>query len=109
MSILNLKQNKRIWGKTVYITVFHRGSHRVYAGTVEYLVNKVFGYTLECGHSWNERIKENPKTASSLVKSLNLSAAELNHYSDIYYVSTSDEIAAYNAKCNENLCGILIS
>ena len=29
--------------------------HR-YTGTMDYLVNQVFGYTLECGHSWNDKI-----------------------------------------------------
>ena len=82
--------------KTVYITATHRGNKRVYSGTVDYLVDKVFGYTLEYGHSWNEKIKENPKTAPSLVKALNLSAAE--------------EIAAYKAKCdNEKFDSVLIS
>lgn len=105
-----MKQNKRNMRKIVYITSTHRGDERVYAGTVDYLVDKVFGYTLECGHSWNERIKENPKTAPSLVKALNLSAAELNHYSDSYWLSTPEEIAAYKAKCeDENLGSVLIS
>ena len=105
-----MKQNKRNMRKTVYITATHRGSKRVYSGTIDYLVDKVFGYTLECGHSWNEKIKENPKTAQSLVKALNLSAAELNHYSDSYWLSTSEEIAAYKAKCdNENFDSVLIS
>ena len=91
-----MKQNKRNMRKTVYITATHRGNKRVYSGTVDYLVDKVFGYTLECGYSWNERIKENPKTAQSLVKALNL--------------STTEEIAAYKAKCdNEKLDSVLIS
>lgn len=82
--------------KTVYITASHRGNKRVYSGTVDYLVDKVFGYTLECGHSWNEKIKENPKTAKSLITALNLSATE--------------EIAAYKAKCyNEKFDSVLIS
>lgn len=105
-----MKQNKRNMRKTVYITATHRDNKIVYAGTIDYLVDKVFGYTLECGHSWNERIKENPKTAPFLVKALNLSAAELNHYSDIYWLSTSEEIAAYKAKCEEENSGsVLIS
>lgn len=91
-----MKQNKRNMRKTVYITVTHRGNKRVYSGTVDYLVDKVFGYTLECGHSWNEKIKENPKTAKLLVTALNLSATE--------------EIAAYKAKCdNEKFDSVLIS
>ena len=44
-------------------------------GTLEYLT-KYFGYTLECGKSWehekgNKKINLNPKTARSLVTNLN--------------------------------------
>lgn len=105
-----MKQNKRNMRKTVYITATHRGNKRVYSGTVDYLVDKVFGYTLERGHSLNEKIKENPKIAKSLVTALNLSATELNHYSDSYGLSTTEEIAAYKAKCdNEKFDSVLIS
>lgn len=39
----------------------------VYEGTLRYLIDHVFGYTLECdGHRWPE-----PKTARSLVNKLN--------------------------------------
>jgi hypothetical protein len=49
----------------------------VYEGTIDYLVNNVFGYTLECGKSWNRKINDNPKTIGALVKSLNASYDEI--------------------------------
>lgn len=55
-----------------------------YTGTLEHLVNKVFRYTLECGHSWNNKIPEKPKTIKSLIKALNDSAYECCHYGDWY-------------------------
>ena len=55
-----------------------------YTGTIEYLVNEVFGYTLECGHSWNNKINDNPKTGKSLIKALNESAYECRDYRTYY-------------------------
>lgn len=55
-----------------------------YTGTMEYLVNDVFGYTLECGHSWNNKIPLKPKTGKSLVKALNDSAYECRDYRNSY-------------------------
>lgn len=49
----------------------------VYEGTIDYLVNNVFGYTLECGKSWNRKINDNPKTIGALVKALNASYDEI--------------------------------
>jgi ribosomal protein L17 len=48
----------------------------VYEGTVEHLVKNVFGYTLECGASWNRKINRNPKTVGALVTALNASYDE---------------------------------
>lgn len=55
-----------------------------YTGTIEELTTRVFGYTLECGNSWNHKIPLRPKTGKSLVKALNDSAHECRHYSDWY-------------------------
>lgn len=55
---------------------------RDYTGTIDELCTKVFGYTLECGHSWNSKIPLRPKTAKSLVKALNDSCSECRRYSD---------------------------
>lgn len=49
----------------------------VYEGTIEHLVKNVFGYTLECGHSWNRKINDNPRTIGALVKALNASYDEI--------------------------------
>lgn len=55
-----------------------------YTGTMEYLVNDVFGYTLECGHSWDSKINDSPKTGKSLVKALNESANACRDYRTTY-------------------------
>ena len=62
----------------------HNGREHEYSGTIEELCNAVFGYTLECGHSWNSKIPRYPKTAKSLVKALNASADEMNRWNDSY-------------------------
>lgn len=47
-----------------------------YTGTIEHLVNNVFGYTLKCGKSWefekgNKKINDHPTTIKSLITNLN--------------------------------------
>lgn len=44
-------------------------------GTLEELI-KYHGYTLECGHSWNNKINMHPKSIKGLVTALNKSAKE---------------------------------
>ena len=56
----------------------------LYTGTIEYLTNKVFGYSLECGNSWNSKINRYPKTGKSLVKALTDSAYECRDYRTHY-------------------------
>jgi hypothetical protein len=70
--------------KEYTIISWHHNRKTEYTGTMEYLTTRVFGYTLECGHSWNNKIPENPKTGKSLVKALNDSARECNRYFDYY-------------------------
>jgi ribosomal protein L17 len=48
----------------------------VFEGTLEYLKSSVFGYTIECGHSWNHKINPNPKTIKALISSINKSYDE---------------------------------
>lgn len=55
-----------------------------YTGTIGYLVNNVFSYTLECGHSWDSKINDSPKTGKSLVKALNESATACRDYRTTY-------------------------
>lgn len=80
--------------KTIYVKSIHKGRERIYAGTLEDMIKNVFGYTLECGHSWNNKIPEQPKTAKSLIKALNDSAYECNNYYDSYYEATELEYEA---------------
>ena len=62
--------------KEYTIICHHRGRETEYTGTIEHLVTKVFGYTLECGASWYGhigcvKVNTNPKTGKSLVTALN--------------------------------------
>ena len=62
----------------------HNGRATEYTGTMDDLCTRVFGYTLDCGHSWNNKIPRYPKTGKSLVKALNDSAYECCRYTDWY-------------------------
>lgn len=62
---------------TVKVTTIRaRGNDRVseYTGTLEELVNEVFGYTLEIGNSYNSRISRKPKTIRGLISALQKSS-----------------------------------
>ena len=61
-------------------------------GTLEEL-SKDFGYTIECGNSWNSKINRNPKSIKGLVSALNKSVQETQgscYYPDYYELKTSD-------------------
>lgn len=62
--------------KEITVRAYHKGHTRDYTGTVEHLRSDVFGYTLECGNSWNYKINRFPKTGKALVKALNQSVEE---------------------------------
>ena len=62
--------------KQITVRCYHNDRSRDYTGTVEELVNNVFSYTLECGHSWNNKINLHPKHGRALVNALNKSVAE---------------------------------
>lgn len=77
---------------TVICRNARNGRETEYTGTIDYLAHKVFGYTLECGKSWeyekgNYKINTEPKTAKSLITNLN--NAEMNTsrygYQSCYY------------------------
>lgn len=71
--------------KKIYsVKKLHNDRETVYTGTLDELENNIFGYTLECGHSWNSRIPRYPKTIKSLIKALNNSAMECRRYNDSY-------------------------
>jgi hypothetical protein len=74
--------------KTYTITKIHNGREYSQTGTVAELT-EYYGYTLECGNSWNHRIPLQPKTAVSLVSALNRSVKETQGSSydpDVYYM-----------------------
>ena len=54
-----------------------RTREMIWEGTLDYLINQVFGYTLECGNSWNRKINRNPKSIGALVTALNKSYNEI--------------------------------
>ena len=64
--------NKKIYS----VNSVHHGRTTTFTGTLDELENNVFGYTLECGHSWNNKIPRYPNTINSLIKALNNSAYE---------------------------------
>ena len=72
--------NKKIYS----VNSVHRGHTTTYTGTLEELETNVFGYTLECGNSWNRKIPRFPKSIKSLIKALNDSAMECRRYNDYY-------------------------
>ncbi len=57
------------------INRYHRGNEKIIEGTLEELT-QYFGYTLECGHSWNPKINKNPKNLKSLISNINKSYKE---------------------------------
>ena len=63
--------------KEYTVICHHRGRATEYTGTLEYLVTRVFGYTLEAGHSWEyhdkraRKVNTNPKSGKGLVNALN--------------------------------------
>lgn len=61
--------------KNFTIIKTRRGNQSETTDTLENLV-KHFGYTLECGNSWNPKINRNPKTAKGLISALNKSVSE---------------------------------
>ena len=85
--------------KLYYIKSYHRSHMSIWEGTLDYLENRVFGYTLECGNSWNPKIKRYPKTGASLVNALNQSALECNKYDDCYELSSKKEFDSADESC----------
>ena len=57
-------------------TGLDRSTESIFEGTLALLRSGVFGYTLECGSSWNKKINRNPKTIAALVTAINKSYNE---------------------------------
>lgn len=82
-----------ISNKTVYtVTKSRKGRETIYVGTLEHLVNHVFGYTIECnGHD-----KYKVKSLQTLLKYLNNGDSYWSF--DSYYEgrkATAEEIAEF--------------
>lgn len=60
----------------IYCRGNRENSETVVEGTLDYLTNSYFGYTLEIGNSWNPKIKRNPKTIASFITNLQKSYEE---------------------------------
>ena len=78
--------------KEIKIIKTRNGKDSEIIGTIDYLVNQYFGYTLECGQSYerekgNRKINTNPKSGKSLVDNLNkaVNNSAANGYSDTYF------------------------
>ena len=59
----------------------------IWEGTLEYLKERVFSYTLEYGHFQNDKIS----TIKSLVTALNKSAGVCRGYGFYYKISSKEE------------------
>ena len=57
-------------------TGLDRSTESIFEGTLAHLRSGVFGYTLECGASWNRKINRNPKTIAALITAINKSYNE---------------------------------
>lgn len=55
---------------------FNGSRETIFEGTLDHLKSGVFGYTLECGNSWNNKINRNPKTIKALITAINKSYNE---------------------------------
>jgi len=78
--------------KEITIVTTRNGRDSEIVGTIDYLVNQYFNYTLECGRSYerekgNYKINCNPKSAKSLVTNLNraVTNSAANGYASTYY------------------------
>ena len=69
----NQKTNKMAKEHTIKKT--RKGRETLVTGDLERM-KSYFGYTLECGASWNRKINQNPKTIKSFVKNLQMSYEE---------------------------------
>ena len=81
--------------KLVALVKTHRSRKTLWVGTIEQLA-KDFGYTLECGNSWNHKIKtaREIKTLKSLVSNLNKSVDETQGgcFEQDYYEGAMDRL-----------------
>lgn len=92
----------------IFVSKTRRGSKTIFAGTIEGLIAETFGYTLECGHSWDSKIPEKPKTKTSLINALNRSADVTNNWSNHYELSSYEEFKANGGELDEDKHGYVV-
>lgn len=80
--------------KYICIEKHHNDSTYLYCGTLQSLIENVFGYTLECGNSWMSSIPTKPRDVKSLVKAINDSYNVCNRLSDWAEESTYEKFIA---------------
>lgn len=88
--------------KNIYVASIHRGRTTIWSAPISEMVDGIFGYTLECGHSWNSRIPRYPKSKASLINALNKSADECRRYNDYYREATEAEVKYFNENAKGN-------
>jgi hypothetical protein len=89
--------------KKIYVAAVHRDRTTIWGAPLSEMNHGIFGYTLECGHSWNNKIPREPKGQKSLISALNKSADECRRYSDYYYQPTKEQIAYFEANVSEGM------
>lgn len=87
--------------KKIYIVSHHNGRATIWGATQEEMNNGIFGYTLECGNSWNRKIPREPKSVKKLVKALNDSAYECRRYNDWYEEASKEQINFFEQNVTE--------
>lgn len=104
---INESSLKESPGKKQYYLKSHHGDRStIYKGTIDYLADHVFGYTLLNGHSWNYKINQHPKSYKSLIDNINDAFREYQHGYNVDWVEapTEEEIEEYEKshKMNES-------
>lgn len=87
--------------KKLYVAAHHNGRTTIWGATQEEMNHGIFGYTLECGNSWNNKIPREPKGIKRLVKALNDSAEECRNYKDWYEEASQEQIAYFESNVTE--------
>ena len=72
-----MKASEKIYKIKKIKSGFSSTTESIFEGTIDHLKSGVFGYTLECGTSWNDKINRNPKTIKALIVAINKSYAEI--------------------------------
>ena len=93
--------------KKIYVAAVHRERTTIWGATLQEMNHGIFGYTLECGNSWNRKIPREPKGQKSLINALNKSADECRRYSDYYYEPSAEQINFFEANVREGTHSVI--